>query len=363
MVDSTTNKIYGGEGNNDIDGTSANDMIYGRGGADDLSGGDGNDVLYGGDGNDSLYGGEGDDQLSGGTGADYMEGGNGSDTYYVDDRNDVVVEFAGGGIDTVVSTLKNYRIGANVERLTLAEVVGDDNNTNGTGNDLDNRIKGNSGNNEMQGLGGNDDIYGYAGNDIINGGAGNDILDGGDGIDLVSFKVGATNGVTVDLSITARQNTGNGLDAIRNFENLEGTVFNDVLIGDNGVNKIAGLAGNDLIRGRGGDDDLTGGSGNDTFRFDSAGVGNGVDRIRGFTPGADKLEFHTSDGYAANATLTFGTIAVGSGPQGIYDIDTGKLYYDGDGDGAGAAIQIAQFDRGLNLGVNDFVLVNDTVTL
>jgi Ca2+-binding RTX toxin-like protein len=318
------NKIFGGEGDNDIDGTAANDMIYGRGGEDDLSGGDGND------------------------------------TYYIDDAADVVVELSNGGIDTAVSSLKGYTLRPNVERLTLAEIIGGDNNLNGNGNALDNRIKGNSGNNELQGLGGNDEVYGFAGNDIINGGSGNDILDGGDGVDTISFKVGATTGVTVDLSITARQQTGHGNDALRNFENLEGTEFDDVLTGDNGANKIGALAGNDLIRGRGGDDDLTGGTGNDTFRFDAAGTANGVDRIRGFTLGSDKLEFHTADGYAANATLTFGTTAVGAGPQGIYDIDSGKLYYDADGDGAGAAIQIAQFDRGLALTGGDFVIVNDT---
>lgn len=357
MADNTTNKIYGGAGDNDIDGTAANDMIYGRGGNDDLSGGDGNDVLYGGDGNDLLYGGEGDDQMSGGEGADYMEGGNGNDTYYVDNISDVVVESTTGGIDTVVSSLKGYTLRGNVERLTLAEIVGGDNDLNGNGNDLDNRIKGNSGNNELQGRGGNDDIYGYGGDDIINGGTGDDILDGGDGTDILSFKVGAIAGVTVDLSITAKQNTGQGMDKIANFENLEGTAFNDILIGDNGVNKISALAGNDVIRGRGGDDDLTGGAGNDTFRFDAAGAANGVDRIRGFTLNADKLEFHTTDGYAGNSTLTFGSTAVGSGPQGVYDISTGKLFYDADGDGAGAAIQIAQFDIGLNLSGNDFVVI------
>ena len=351
----------GTSGNDNTIGTAGDDMYYGGAGDDTLSGGDGNDVLYGGVGEDTLFGGEGNDQLSGGEGADTMDGGNGNDTYYVDDTQDVVIESTSGGIDTVVSVLAGYTLRDNVERLTL----GGTGNINGNGNALDNRLNGNSGDNQLHGRAGNDSIFGFAGDDIIAGGSGNDVMNGGDGTDTITFRVDETagQGVTVDLSITRSQNTGQGIDTIVGFENLEGTTSDDVLSGNAGANKINGIAGNDLIRGRGGDDDLTGGTGADTFRFDSAGAGNGVDRIRQFELGVDKLEFHTSDGYSGSAGLTFGPTAVGSGPQGIYDQQTGQLFYDADGDGAGAAILLAQFDRGLALTNADFVVVNDTPSL
>ena len=351
-----------GTGGDDVqNGTADRDLIYGGAGDDTQFGGDGNDVLYGGTGDDFLFGGEGDDQLTGGEGADDMTGGNGNDSYFVDNSDDQVRESTGGGNDTIIwggftdrPEVTNITLGANVEELRITGSL----NLNGKGNELNNSIRGNSGNNSLSGLGGNDNVFGFGGDDVISGGAGNDVLDGGDGIDTLTYKILATNGVTVDLARKGQQNTGQGLDAVNGFENLEGTEFDDVLSGDAGANKISGLGGNDLIRGRAGNDDLTGGSGNDTFRFDSAAT-NGVDRIRGFTIGSDRLEFHTSDGYAANATLTFGSEAVGSGPQGIYDINTGQLFYDADGDGAGAAILIAQFDRGLNLTGNDISVIND----
>ena len=352
----------GTPGSDSQTGSAGRDLMYGYAGDDTFFGGDGNDVLYGGAGEDSLFGGAGNDQLSGGDGNDNMFGGIGDDTFYAEDSGDQVVELGGEGTDTVVSSLANYALDNNVEVLRLREGAAVDSagRTNGTGNDLSNSIRGNSVSNALQGKGGNDSIYGLEGDDIISGGTGNDLIDGGDGTDEITFKVDAgTQGATVDLSITVAQETGFGRDFIRNIENLEGTANSDTLSGNAGANKIAGLGGGDLIRGRGGNDDLTGGEGADIFRFDSAGAGNGVDRIRGFVVGSDRLEFHTADGYDAASTFTFGPEAVGAGPQGVYDITTGMLYYDADGEGGNAAILIAQFDRGLALTGNDIGIVND----
>jgi Ca2+-binding RTX toxin-like protein len=69
-------------------------------------------------------------------------------------------------------------------------LVGND-NTNGTGNNLDNVITGNSGNNLLKGLNGHDTLLGGAGNDTLLGGVGNDILVGGDGSDSFFFGSGA----------------------------------------------------------------------------------------------------------------------------------------------------------------------------
>jgi Ca2+-binding RTX toxin-like protein len=345
--------IFGDDTDNSLTGTTGRDLIYGRGGEDTLDGGEGNDVLYGGDGNDTLYGGEGDDQLTGGEGADYMEGGNGNDTYYVDNVDDIVVEIAGAGIDHVVSTI-SYILGENLENLTLSGTA----DIFGRGNDLNNTLKGNAGNNNLYGAGGNDSINGGLGNDIIGGGEGNDFLIGGDGIDLLTYKVGSTGGVTVSLAITTKQNTGGGgMDTVREFENLEGTIWDDNLTGNSGDNKIAGLAGNDVIRGGGGNDDITAGADADTVVFEAAGA-NGFDRIRGFVSGTDKLEFHVADGYSATAGFTVGTAAVGSDAQFVYDDVLDHLYYDADGDGAGAAVGLASLaNLAVKLVASDIAIV------
>ncbi len=41
----------------------------------------------------------------------------------------------------------------------------------------------------------------------------------------------------------------------------------------------------------------------------------------------------------------------------IYESDTGKLFYDADGNGAGASVQFAQLGTSLALTTADFVLV------
>jgi Ca2+-binding RTX toxin-like protein len=90
-------------------GADAADIIRGHGGAD---------MLFGGGGNDRIEGGVGDDRIFGGTGADTMIGGAGNDSYEVDGLDDVVIEAAGEGVaDEIRTTLSNYQLPANVERL------------------------------------------------------------------------------------------------------------------------------------------------------------------------------------------------------------------------------------------------------
>jgi Ca2+-binding RTX toxin-like protein len=116
------------------------DIIHAGAGTDQVFGGQGNDRLFGMDGNDELFGGQGQDTLVGGTGADTMTGGTENDVYFVDNIQDKVIEFAGEGTDTIVSTV-DFTLPANVERLVFdlngfAMV--------GTGNSQDNDIWGNT---------------------------------------------------------------------------------------------------------------------------------------------------------------------------------------------------------------------------
>ncbi|KPH02758.1 hypothetical protein AEQ67_00010, partial [Pseudomonas sp. RIT-PI-q] len=83
---------------------------------------------------------------------------------------DVVVEVAGGGTDTVQTSLASYTLGGNVENLTYTGAG----NFTGTGNALANIITGGVGNDVLNGGDGNDTLNGGLGADVMNGGAGND---------------------------------------------------------------------------------------------------------------------------------------------------------------------------------------------
>ncbi|WP_133539568.1 calcium-binding protein [Thiopseudomonas denitrificans] len=117
-------------------------------------------VLQGMGGNDLILGGDGDDWLDGGSNNDIMQGGKGDDTYVVDSVDDVVIEHADEGIDTVESNV-SYTLGDNVENLTLLGHK----NLSGTGNELNNIIRGNSGDNYLDGGTGEDTLIGGRGND------------------------------------------------------------------------------------------------------------------------------------------------------------------------------------------------------
>jgi len=206
--------------------------------------------------------------INGGGGADVMEGGNGSDTYYVDNPGDVVKETnaaSAGGVDTVRSTI-NYTLGDNVENLVIAGAGA----VNGTGNALNNLI--------------------YAG-------AGDNIIDGKGGADTVSYALAGSK-VTVSLANTKAQATGgSGTDTIINIESCVGSIFNDILTGNDLDNILNGGLGNDTLSGGKGADTLIGGNGNDTLIG-----GAGKDTLTGGL-GADVFRFDA----LADTGLTSGT--------------------------------------------------------
>ena len=161
-------------------GNAANNAMTGNTAANSMNAGVGNDTLNGGTGNDTLNGSNGNDSLYGGTGVDSMIGGANNDLYAVDIAGDKVVELAGGGIDSVNSTV-TFTLAAEVENLTLTGAAA----INGTGNGLGNGLTGNAANSVLNGLAGNDTLLGMAGNDTLGGGDGNDRLTGGTGLDRV----------------------------------------------------------------------------------------------------------------------------------------------------------------------------------
>ena len=151
-----------------INGTSEDDDLQGTANSDEINGRGGNDTLSGLDGSDTLNGGAGDDVLAGGRGRDTLVGGGGNDTYIVL-GSDTIVEGAGQGTDTAITTA-NFRLSENVENLVLMQ------GRRGWGNEGDNVLTGNIRDNILAGEGGNDTLIGGVGVDELTGGAGSDMF-------------------------------------------------------------------------------------------------------------------------------------------------------------------------------------------
>ena len=191
IVNGTTgnDSISGGANNELINGLAGDDVLSGQGGDDTLDGAGGADSLWGGSGNDWIRGGDNNDLIGGNSGSNTLFGGNGDDFYIIESIGDVVVEFLNEGSDRI-QTPFSWRLGANLENLTLTGQA----SLAGFGNALANSMLGNAGNNTLSGDAGNDYIDGGAGDDQIDGGAGSDTLRGGLGNDtLVSGLAGGAN--------------------------------------------------------------------------------------------------------------------------------------------------------------------------
>jgi Ca2+-binding RTX toxin-like protein len=166
-------------------GSAGADTLFGSPGANSLHGAEGDDTISGGGGNDMLVGAHGADTLDGAGGLDTTEGGAGDDLHIVNNRFDLVVETAGGGNDTVQSSVSYWLdAAAEVEMLRLSGGL----SINATGNAFDNLLMGNGGNNRLEGGAGQDDLYGLDGADTLAGGTGADTLTGHDGADLFFFE-------------------------------------------------------------------------------------------------------------------------------------------------------------------------------
>lgn len=289
---------------NDTFGTAGNDVITGN---------DGDDRIYGGDGVDKLQGNGGDDFIDGGAGSDFILGGAGADMLL-------------GGAD----------------------------------------------NDTISGGDGDDIIDGGAGNDVIIGGRGFNIIDGGAGTDTVTYAsttlAPGFSGVYADLDPEADVfGTMDGFevddDVLVNIENIRGSQGNDYLAGNSGANVLRGGDGNDILVGRNGVDTLFGGGGSDTFLFERTNGGN--DKVRDFTVGEDKIGLVLDvfgDIDAGNIAARFvksatGTPAANGSAQLILQTAgaaAGRLTFDADGNGAGAAIVIASLTFATATGLADF---------
>ena len=249
--------------------------------------------LNGDEQNNYLGGNAGKNVIDGGSGSDTMAGGAGNDIYNVSSNNDTIIEYAGGGIDSVFS-VGSFTLDDQVENLTLQGFL----SYNGAGNDIANKITGNASNNKLEGLGGNDTLAGGDSGDTLDGGAGADLMIGGNGMDLYVVdnagdkivETGAIESTSDQVQTLIDYTLGNGLESLRlmGTGDLEGTgnVVRNIMFGNSGNNILSGLGGDDGLVGDAGDDLLLGGEGNDRLSFSV-----GSDTLIG---GAGRDEFGSS---------------------------------------------------------------------
>lgn len=358
-------------------------------GIENLTGSAFNDLLTGDAVNNVLVGLAGNDRLEGGAGFDTLIGGLGNDTYAVDGLNDQIIEQLNEGTDLVLASV-SLTLSANVENLSLTGLA----SVNGTGNDLANKMVGNAGDNILDGGAGADTLSGGAGKDTLMGGSGDDRLDGNTGADILDGGVGNDVYYVDDSGDVVIEAPGNGTDTVyatvdyvlaANVETLvqsglagltgTGNALANTLNGNGGDNYLYGLggrdalkggAGNDWLFGGAGADSLTGGTGNDTFVFNSLTVSGDKDVVTDFAIGQDRLaidhtKFAAFQGHALGALAAddfhVGTAATTVSQHLIYNNATGALYYDQDGLGGVAQVQIASLSGLPVLTIGDFVLI------
>lgn len=409
--------VSGGAGRDTLIGGDGDDSLSAGAGNDALIGGVGNDTLNGGSGADYIFGGNGDDTIISGStrlsaSPEQLMGGAGIDRLIMDRHatagslvfdlrgpldatasNSIVVSdgtrvmgfesvafFSGSGNDDIFGGMMNDSIDGGDGRDSLSGRGGNDTLVGGGGSDT---LDGGSGDDLIAGGTGMDLLDGGRGNDTLVGGAEPDQIDGGHGIDLVRFS-NTNRSVVVDLG-NALGGRGDAYgDVFVNVEHFELTRRNDVFIGiDNadtvfageGNDRVIGNRGRDTLYGEDGadtlsgglnSDTLSGGAGRDVFQFDSVPALSNIDIITDYNVQEDTiwLDGAVFKAIGGSGVLNAGQFAIGISADDlddriIYDIATGSLLYDADGnkDGGFAAKVFAVLEPSLAITHSDFMIV------
>jgi Ca2+-binding RTX toxin-like protein len=180
-----------------------------------------------------------------------INGGPGDDVYYIHNSQDVVVEAANAGHDTIFTSVSyGLAAGSHVEVLSTI----DHSSTIAidlSGNEFANTLYGNAGNNVLNGRGGADILIGLGGNDTYYlDDAGDFIVEGaGQGQDTAFTSVSYTLGGDAQIEVLSTIDHG-ATTAI----NLTGNGFGNTIYGNAGANILNGGGGADFLIGLGGND-------------------------------------------------------------------------------------------------------------
>lgn len=298
-----------------------------------------------------------------------------------------------GGIDTInfAGSSTNNHIDLNdmasssvlgrIDNLMIARDTMIENAVSGRGNDvligneLNNRLIGRLGSDRLNGSKGADYMSGGAGHDTLNGGLGNDRMLGGAGNDV--YFVNVTGDRVFETTTTVSATDAGGTDTVRsavsfNLDANAGARFverltltgtdNTTGTGNALANVLVGNSGNNVLSGGLGNDTLLGGAGNDTFVFNTAPSDTNVDRITDFNVAEDTVRLDdmvfaglvvgtlVATAFAANLTGA----ATHALDRIIYETDTGRVFFDLDGNGIGSRGHFATLTANLDLTNADF---------
>ena len=325
--------IYGGKGNDTLRGNNGDDILIGGTGHDYLEGGYGNDTYVWniGDGIDTILDSDGENKIKFGTGienGDLSAARIGTDLrlivkgdpsqgliikrYFEDNQYQIdSIEFADGSSSSVNILAENL---TNLPDLTLIGTADDDILNGGDGNDT---LNGGDGDNELTGGKGNDFLNGGYDKDTYyyNIGDGYDTISDQGGRDKIVFGENITQSDLTfgrndrDLFITIKRND-NDLICIQNFfysddnrieqlkfddgsvlnlakhgltltearssNTINGTSYDDTLIGGNGNDILNGYDGKDTLIGNKGNDAIDTGAGENTVIWN---LGDDLDTV------------------------------------------------------------------------------------
>ncbi len=251
------------------------------------------DIMFGNGGNDFLYGGNANDQLYGQGENDYLSGGAGDDYLSGGSGNDTL--FGGAGTDTLVG-------GSGDDQYYIQ-------NSEDTG-------------------------------DIINDSGGNDRV-----FASVSYALAAAAPIE---TLGTDNNAGN------HPINLNGSNSANIVIGNNGVNRLDGALGSDTLYGLGG---------TDYFTFSTALGAANVDVIADFTSVDDVIFLDDAIftgiaggflGAGAFRSAAGAVAATNAAERIIHNSSTGDLYWDDGGNGGPAPVLFANIGAGTALANFDF---------
>lgn len=267
--------------------------------ADVVLGTTGDDVVLGLGGNDTICGLGGDDFLDGGVGIDHVDGGDGNDIVVGDTGNDTLEGGAGNDIVDASEPLSSWQVGpgygddvvdggTGTDTLTYEQQGQDDGAGNGVRVDLGVTAQQNTGNGgrdtvtgfeNLSGTRWNDTLQGSAGNNVIKGFGGTNEIRGHGGVDTVDYSWLTTKSADASYpgvrmafieGTTMSATFGSGTQAGRDHlsyiagavnetapENIIGSRYADLLVGDGAANTIRPGAGNDRVDGQGGSDTVS----------------------------------------------------------------------------------------------------------
>lgn len=334
--------------------------LEGGAGDDRFTGNDGANILSGSSGNDTLVGGLGNDILDGGAGVDTAMFAGAKAQYQIAQNLDGSVKVVGPDGEDVVRDVRFLQFSDGVIALTNAAPVGLAASAVGI---AENAPLGSV----VATLSAHDadgDVLTYSltadgplaivGNNLVVARA-------------LDFETVPQPAATVQARDAYGGSTSQTF--VITVENaVETTSF--VLQGGAGADTLRGEAGNDTIYGGASRDALSGGAGQDKFVFNTRTGRSNVDTVADFVAGTDSIWLDNAifkalgkkgslakpQKLGSDAFVT-GTRAQDAEDRIVYDRKSSKLYYDEDGRGAKAQVQIAALSKGLKMSAGDFFVI------